>query len=178
MSNRTILRLALVPLSSLLLSCANMGDAQKPTGLAASSDPCSVVRQLISDHASGFTLLKGAHTRSRYADIWQANYHAIGNSCEIWQAGSKGATRYVCTRAAPDEEVARQYHDRAVAALRGCLDSSWTTVAENREADSGFQTRFEHAGLPTVVLIQGVKAQNVLSPQWTVFYSIGDFRRQ
>lgn len=176
LATRNLLRLALVPSALLLLSCASGGGAAKEEGgLAQSADPCGEVRTLIEGHADGFKSLRGAHTRSRFADIWQANYHAVGNACEIWQAG-KGAVRYVCSRAAPDAEVAREYHDKAVTNLRACLDASWKTVAETRPADSGFQTRFERDGSPTVVLIQGVQAQNVLSPQWTVFYSIGDFR--
>ena len=175
-STRKLVRLALLPSALLLLSCASGGGAVKDAGgLAQSADPCADVRTLIAGHADGFAALRGAHTRSRYADIWRSNYHAVGTDCEIWRAG-KGSTRYVCTRAAPDAEVARQYHDKAVTNLRACLDASWKTVAEQRPADSGFQTRFERAGSPTVVLIQGVQAQNVISPQWTVFYSIGDFR--
>lgn len=177
LSTRYLRWLALAPSVLLLLSCASGGDTTKDAGgLAQSADPCGEVRKLIASHADGFASLRGARTRSRYADIFQANYHAVGSSCEIWQAG-KGGTRYVCTRAAPDEEVARAYHDKAVTNLRTCLDASWKTSTEVRPADSGFQTRFERDGSPTVVLIQGVQAQNVLSPQWTVFYSIGDFRK-
>jgi hypothetical protein len=164
-------RLTATPLLLALAAC--VPSASQPPSDFARLPACDQVRALIAEHASGFPSLRGAHTGTRYGDIWNARHDVVGKGCEIWRAGS-GATHYVCTRTAPDETTADLHYQRDRALLRGCLGPAWREREKPLESGAGVRTIFSDADTPAAISIHKLHSRGGLRTQWTIYYLVGE----
>ena len=163
----------LMMLSVVLISGCNPVTTSDNASDVSPDAVCAQVKQLIDQHSSGFSQLKGAHLPARRMDIWDAKYHLVGKGCQIW-GWSDGKQAYMCSLTVPDEETAIQRFDKAVKFTRQCLGEPWQADYIERIPDQAYRTTFSTQAQQTVASVHRVKSQGLFKTEWTIYYFIGD----
>lgn len=166
------LRIGLLALTAGLSACA-----AKPPAVESPEEYCDRLNRLVAEYSTGFESIKGAQTHTRYADIWEARFNAVGDGCQIWASG-KGALHYVCTRPAPNADVAKEYYDKGVGNIGQCLGPQWQAKESELQAGANYMTRFTSATNAASVVVQRTESRAAFGTQWTLFYMVGNIPAQ
>jgi hypothetical protein len=168
---RVCRRLALVVVAGAVM--AGCAAAPQSGSTIAELPPCEVVQTLIDSFAEGFAQLRGAQSDNRYADIWTAKHHAVGNHCEVWDSG-RNQFVYICSRSFPNAQAAQLDYAAAATTVRGCLGADWQQTGGDRGDGRGEYIRFTRDAGGVAVTIQKVRGDSLMRDQWTVYYLVGD----
>jgi len=163
-------------LAVVVLACVGLAGcvAAPPSGsVVAGLSPCEIVQALVDSHADGFTQLRGPQSDNRFADVWTAKHHAVGNHCEVWGSG-RNQFVYICSRSLPNAAAAQQEYESASTTVRECLGGEWRESVQDRGDERGEFTRFARAADGVAVTIQKVRSDSLLRDQWTIHYLVGD----
>lgn len=160
----------LVSINLLLTACQSIPGEQ---ARASPEQLCEQANTLIAAHSNGFKQLKGSVVSSPRMDVWDTQYHLVGNDCQIWQ-WSSGKQTYMCSLTVPDEELARLRYSKAIDFSRQCLGSEWKAEQIERNQGRSYRTIFSKPGQPTVASVHRVKTEGLFKSEWTVYYFIGD----
>ena len=161
-------------LISLMLLLTACNSVKQPLIVEVSEEElCSQVQQLISQHDDGFPDVKGNVMVTRYMDIWDAKYHLVGKSCQIWR-WADGKQAYMCSVTVPNKEMAIEKYEKATKFSKQCLGDKWSSENIEREKTEAFRTIFSKPGENTSASVHRVKAEGLFDSEWTVYYFIGD----
>lgn len=155
----------------LVTSCANQNQIAQQN-LAPVSNPCQKLDYLIKAYDDGFEQLKAGEVKARASKIWQAKYHLIGENCTIWTLGGDKTT-YSCNTVQVDEQVAKDYYNKAVTTVKQCLGSEWQVNSSKRRHDDGSKTLFSTGKSEVTVSTHLVPSSSVYSNTWSVYYYVG-----
>lgn len=155
-----------------LIACNNVKNQQ--TMVTVSDDElCTQVKQLISQYKEGFQDIKGKIYSARFMSTWDAKYHLVGKSCEIWR-WSDGKQAYMCSITVPNKKIAIERHEKAIAFSKQCLGNEWSTENIERQKTGAFRTIFSKQGGGPVASVHRVKTEGLFKSEWSVYYFIGD----
>ena len=169
-------------LSSLFLASCTVQDPSKTQAYLKQANPSPVVRPcdkidaLINEYENSFERIKLKTINNRISKIWQAKYHLVGNSCQVWAWGSDSTT-YACNVTAPDRETAQIYFDKAKEVTRGCLSDSWTMKEQARNNDDGIKVAFTTAKNDITLATHMVPTAGLFKSEWTVYFYVGSSRQ-
>ena len=168
-------------LSSLLLTACVAQDPSKNNAYLKQANsspvvrPCDKIDALINEYDNNFDRIKLKTINNRISKIWQAKYHLVGNSCQVWAWGSNSTT-YACNVSAPDQESAQIYFDQAKKVTRGCLADDWQMNEQARNNDDGFKVEFTNNKNDITIATHMVPTAGLFKSEWTVYYYVGSSR--
>lgn len=171
-----------VVLSTVLLSSCSVQDHNKEKDYLKAAnpspvvEPCEKLDALISEYDNNFDRIKLDVINNRISKIWQAKYHLVGNSCQVWAWGNKSTT-YACNATAPDEETARAYYTKAKDITRGCLADAWSMQEQPRNKNEGMKVEFTNKDNDITVASHMVPTAGLFKSEWTVYYYVGSSRQ-
>lgn len=156
-----------VLVAGLLTGCSLPRDP-KMQAQADQLTPCEKLEALVKAYNTDFAALKGSTISQRFLDIWAARVDAVGKGCQIWKSGSD--VTYMCTLSAPNETVAMDWYEEAVASIDSCL-IDWQQDDAAKEADTGRGTLWFRSGNYPKVAVQVFP---VRGSHWAIYYFVGD----
>jgi len=168
-------------LSSLFLISCTLQEPNKSQAYLKQANPSPVVRPcdkidgLINEYSNNFERIKLKAINNRISKIWQAKYHLVGNSCQVWAWGSDSTT-YACNITAPDKETAQTYFNKAKEITRGCLAETWQMKEQKRNNDDGIKVEFTTAANDITIATHMVPTAGLFKSEWTVYYYVGSSR--
>ncbi len=133
---------------------------------------CEKIDRLVSSYHQGFEPVRGRNTSDRFMMIWDAKVNAAGDNCEVWQTGA-GKTSYVCTRIAPNKDVAEQWYDSDISNINTCM-SDWVREDLPRQDGPGRRTVWSQPGKNPQVSAHVFPTRGVFKEHWTLYYFVGD----
>ena len=161
-----------IPFFIMLSSCVTVYEDAAIVN-APADEACKKVNELIDSHQDGFEKYKGNIVTTRRMDLWDANYHLVGDSCQVWR-WSDGKQTYTCSFIVSSEDIAIKTQDKAISFLSSCLGEQWKKESIERSTGNSLRTIFSHDNLKTTASVHRIKTEGVFKPEWTIYYFIGD----
>lgn len=164
-------------LSGFLAGCSTNPAKQSrqsvtPVTEAISLDQqCDLLGEIFNKSINGFRSIREQPCYLNKATRWEARYHLIDNSCEIWQWSDKYS--YICSRVVYDKDMVDNLFDEAGRLINHCLNDShiqWKqqqTVLEKQ----GVETSYSINGLLRGTL-RKVNTGGLFSDSWTVYFRV------
>jgi hypothetical protein len=173
--SRTLIKVTAVVSSILLTSCANQNSVAEKK-LEPVSNACQKIELLSNAYKSNFNDLKASAIKSRASNIWQAQYHLIGNNCKIWSFGANKAT-YSCNTIEVEKESAQAYYNKAKETLQQCLGNKWQLNESKRNHDEGLKAEYENSSGDLTISTHLVPSSGVFESKWSIYYYIGNVEK-
>lgn len=143
-----------------------------PDKAAAANEYCDGIDKLVAAHEDGFKSMRGRRNATKLMDIWQTDFHLVGNSCEIWGWGS-GKVNYMCSKTLPNKEVATERYDAAKQIVEACLPD-WTLQESPRKLGEGMKALYQKDGQLPGVAIHVVATKALFKTEWSAYVFVGD----
>ena len=173
---KTITLFLILLISSCTLQDSSKSKASLQTNkLTPVVNPCKKLDALLNEHDNNFDRIKSAVISTRISKIWQAKYHLVGNNCQVWAWGGQSTT-YACSMPTPNEEVAQEYFNAAIATTQKCLSNDWQVNKSSRQNKSGYKAEFTTANKEVMVSVHMVPTAGLFASEWTVYYYVGTAR--
>lgn len=172
----------IILLSSLLLISCTAQDPHKNQAYLKQAnpspvvEPCDKIDGLINEYSNNFERIKLKTINNRISKIWQAKYHLVGHSCQVWAWGTNSTT-YACNVTAPDKATAQTYFEKAKTVTRGCLADDWQMAEQPRKNDDGIKVEFTNKSNDITIATHMVPTAALFKSEWTVYYYVGSSRQ-
>ena len=166
--------LSLSSLASCVAQNQSQGYAQQISPPKV-TQPCEKIEALIKEYDNSFERIKLKSLNNRISKIWQAKYHLVGNSCQVWAWGTNSTT-YACSLTAPNKETAQNYFDKAKNVTQGCLADSWSMNEQARKNNDGMKVEFTNKDSDIAIAAHMVPTAGLFKSEWTVYYYVGSDR--
>lgn len=134
--------------------------------------PCEKIQKLIADYDNGFQSVMGTRRATARMDIWQTNYHLVGNACEIWGWGS-GKKDYMCSRTFPSQAIAEDRFKEVKTELQACL-TGWQITEQGHQSGTGKKVVFQLGDRVPAVSLHVVNTQGLFKSEWSAYVFVGD----
>jgi hypothetical protein len=161
----------LAPLAALsLMGCETPTSEQ--ADMVANLSSCEKVLALVDEHPNQFSQLRLNSKSTGAITVWDARYHLVGNSCQVWGWG-KGKNDYVCSKTAPNKAIAQEYFDTAKQLTSSCIGDNWTLSEQPRKVGTGIKAVFSRESSPTVIAVHAVETKGLFKDEWTTYFFVG-----
>ncbi len=156
----------------VLAGCAAGGNNNSIQAKADAMSACEKIDRLVASYDQAYEPVRGRNTSDRFMMIWDAKVNAVGDNCEVWQTGA-GKTSYVCTRVAPNKDVAAQWYDGDLNTIDACM-GGWIREDLPRQDGPGRRTVWSQPGKNPQVSAHVFPTRGVFKEHWTLYYFVGD----
>jgi len=158
----------------LAISACSVTDPQPADSgpVKVASEYCEGIDKLVASYEDGFTNIRGSLNATKYMDIWDANFHLVGNSCEVWGWGN-GKVNYLCNKVFPNKDVADERYEAAKRIVQTCLPD-WTLQEAPRKLGEGMKALYQKNGQLPGVAIHVVETKAIFQTEWSAYVFVGD----
>jgi hypothetical protein len=157
---------------TILVTVLILSGCATTTTIKTTGQLCSELGNLITAYDNSFEAFKQTKRPTRLMDIWQTDFHFVGQSCEIWAWGA-GKVDYMCNRAFPTRETAEERYATARDELQNCL-VGWQSTESTRKLGEGKKLVFQKDSSLPVVALHLINTSGAYASQWTAYLFVGD----
>lgn len=162
----------LAPIALLTLAGCETQTSEEAETIAKMSN-CEKILALVDAHPNKFSRLRMNSKSTGAITVWDARHHLVGKNCQVWGWG-KGKTDYMCSKTAPNQEIAMEYFNTAKSLTESCVGTSWSLTERPRKLGTGIKAVFSREDSPTVVSVHAVETKGLLKNEWTTYFFVGD----
>ena len=156
--------------SLIILSGCNTTLSPEEKAQVDNLSACEKINALVKGYNNEFNGLKAQKVTNKYADIWQAKYHLVGDQCQISQFSGQQLA-YQCQKGFNNQVDALESYKKAVDFTQSCLtEGNW--VMEQVNNAQSVRTNFRLDNAPTISIHSG-KTLAKINNTWSTSFQVG-----